>query len=134
MDADVIVTTTPSKQPILQDDWIVPGMHINAMGADTRGKQELDRGILCRAKVVADDRKQAGELGEYQHVAAAGLDGKFPLYAELGEITAGLKPGRTDSREITVFDGTGVSFQDLVTANYALGLAQARSIGQTVKL
>ena len=132
--ADVILTTTPSKKAIVLDDWITPGMHINAMGADTRGKQELDTNILCRATVVVDDRRQAGELGEWQHMVAAGLADKHPIYAELGEITAGIKPGRTDNREITVFDGTGVSFQDLATARYAMDLARARNMGQIVNL
>jgi len=132
--ANVILTTTPSKQAYVRDEWIQPGMHINAMGSDTRGKQELEISLLRRAKVVVDDLPQASTLGEVQHLAAAGLLEQHPVYAELGEITAGLKPGRLSSDEITVFDGTGVAFQDLVTAHEAVRLARSRGLGQVVRL
>ncbi|MBI3942686.1 MAG: ornithine cyclodeaminase family protein [Chloroflexi bacterium] len=132
--ADVVITATPSTQPIVQKRWIRPGMHINAMGSDTKGKQELEATVLLGAKVVVDNLSQARELGECQHGFADGSLSENDVHAELGEITAGLKPGRTDNQEITIFDGTGVSFQDLATARLALDRARERQIGQLVNL
>jgi ornithine cyclodeaminase/alanine dehydrogenase-like protein (mu-crystallin family) len=132
-DAQVLVTTTPSRQAYVRDSWLQPGLHINAMGSDTRGKQELEVAILRRAKVVVDDPQQARTLGESQHLTAEEAD-QHPPYAQLGELTAGRKPGRANSTEITVFDGTGVAFQDLATAHFAVQVARARGLGQLVQL
>ncbi|MSP12466.1 MAG: ornithine cyclodeaminase family protein [Chloroflexi bacterium] len=134
IDSDVVITATPSTQPIVQQKWIRPGIHINAMGSDTKGKQELETAVLGGAKIVVDNLSQARELGECQHGFANGSLSENNIYAELGEITAGMKPGRTDNHEITIFDGTGVSFQDLATARLVLDRARERQIGTLVNL
>ncbi len=130
--ADVVVTTTPSEKWIVSSDWIEPGMHISAMGADTKGKQEIDPALFDRAKIVVDSMVQCKELGEMQH--ALDLVEKGGVHAELGEIIAGDKPGRSDDTEITLFDATGIAFQDLVTAGLALKLSKEKGIGKRVPI
>ena len=126
--ADVVVTTTPSREPLVMGEWIGPGVHVNAVGADAKGKRELDAALLLRAKYVTDKTNQCASIGELQHTPAAAV------HAELGEICAGLLPGRTAPDEVTVFDSTGCSFQDLVVAGYVLQVAGERGLAQTVRL
>ena len=115
---DIVVTTTPSRAPVVQRDWVSPGTHINAIGADAAGKQELDPAILTAAKVVVDDWAQASHSGEINVPLARGELTPEQVHGSLGEIVAGKKPGRQTPEEITVFDSTGLIIQDL-----ALGLA-----------
>lgn len=130
--ADVVVTTTPSEKWIVSSDWIEPGMHISAMGADTKGKQEIDPGLFTRVKIVVDSLEQCKQLGEMQH--APEIVEKGGIYAELGEITAGEKSGRSDNSEITLFDATGIAFQDLVTAGLALKISVEKGIGKRIPI
>jgi ornithine cyclodeaminase len=127
--AEIIVTVTPSQQPILMRDWIRPGTHISAMGADTKGKQELDPALVATANVFVDEVAQAVSIGDCQHVFAAGLITQAHL-TPLGEVLAGLAQGRQSAEEITLFDGTGVALQDLVVAD--LAVRRARESGQGV--
>ncbi len=113
---DILVTTTPVTQPIVRSEWVTQGMHINAIGADAPGKEELDPEILRRSKVVVDDYEQACHYGELNVPFSKGIFRREQIYAELGEIIAGKKTGRTSDEEITVFDSTGLAIQDLVTA------------------
>jgi len=130
--ADVIVTTTPSTAPLVQNEWIGPGMHITAIGADAPGKQELDPLILKRARVVVDRLSQCRLIGETQHALRCGYIREGDVYAEIGEITAGLKPGRSSEEEITLFDSTGVAVQDIATANLVYRIARERGVGTTL--
>jgi len=132
--ADLIVATTPSRTPVILNDWIKPGMHINCIGADAPGKQELDPSILKRAKVVVDEWEQAFQSGEINLPTLQGLLKKEDIWAELGQIVAGLKPGRTSSEEITVFVSTGLAIQAAVTANIAFKKAMAHGLGQMIEL
>ena len=113
--ADVVVTTTPARKPILMNDWVSEGMHINAIGADAPGKQELDPQILTRAKVVVDDVEQAIHGGEVNVPLSEGVIARGDIYADLGEVVTGKKPGRTSHEEITIFDSTGLAVQDIAT-------------------
>lgn len=113
--ADVVVTTTPSTRPIVMSEWISDGTHINAIGADAPGKQELDHKLLLRGKVVVDDIQQAIHSGEVNVPLSLGLIARADIYGDLGEIVAGKKPGRESDDEITVFDSTGLAVQDIVT-------------------
>jgi alanine dehydrogenase len=117
-DQDIVVTTTPSTSPLVRREWVRPGTHINAVGADSPGKQELAPGILTAAKIIVDDWAQAKDIGEINVPLARGELPPEQIYGTLGEVVTGKKPGRTDPREITVFDATGLAIQDL-----ALGLA-----------
>jgi ornithine cyclodeaminase/alanine dehydrogenase len=130
--ADVIVTATPSLAPIIRDEWIQPGMHINAFGADTKGKHEIDPKVLVRAKVVVDYWPQAREIGECQHPFGSGLIRS--VHAELAEVAAGRKPGRESGTEITLFDATGIALEDLAVAMFAFEAAVERGMGLQVPL
>jgi len=130
--ADVVVTATPSFQPVVENAWVHAGVHINAIGADTEGKHEIDQHILGRAKVVVDSWPQALKLGECQHAVRDGLL-RAP-HAELGEIVAGQKQGRERRDEITVFDATGLAIQDLAVAAFVYEAARSRGIGRSVAL
>lgn len=127
--ADIVVTATPSEKYLVDADWVAAGTHVNAIGADARGKQENDPRLFTRAKVVADKLSQCRELGDLQHPIRQGLIKESDVHAELGEVVAGEKVGRTQPEEITIFDATGVSFQDLVTARLAYERAVEAGLG-----
>jgi alanine dehydrogenase len=134
--ADIVVTTTPSKTPLVMDDMISSGTHINCIGADAFGKEELDPFILKRAKTVIDDWEQASHCGEI-NVPLLLRDKvltKDDVWAEIGEITAGLKPGRISNDEITVFTSTGLAVQDAVTAKIAYDKALKRRVGHFINI
>lgn len=115
--ADILATTTPAREPIIKEEWIGAGTHINAIGADAPGKEELDPEILKRSKIVVDHWVQASHSGEINVPLEKGIIKKENVYAELGDIVAGKTAGRQTDEEITIFDSTGLAFQDLYTAN-----------------
>lgn len=114
--ADILTTTTPVRKPIVKGDLLRPGTHVNAIGADAPGKQELERVILESAKIVVDNWEQASHGGEINVAVTEGVISRDDIHAELGEVAAGLKPGRERPDEITVFDSTGLAIQDLACA------------------
>ncbi len=116
-DCEILVTTTPSREPIVMDEWISEGTHINAIGADAPGKEELDPEILKRAKVVVDDIPQASHSGEVNVPISKNVFSVKDICCELGEVIAGKKKARTKDSDITVFDSTGLAIQDVATAN-----------------
>jgi alanine dehydrogenase len=116
-EAHMIVTATPSQTPLFPSSWLQMGTHVSAVGADTRGKRELDARLLATAKVVVDDWGQSRNIGECQYGDCL-RDGVRP--STLGEVLAGIRPGRESSEEITVFDATGLAIQDLVAAQLSL--------------
>ncbi|MDD4482790.1 MAG: ornithine cyclodeaminase family protein, partial [Methanoregula sp.] len=118
-DCDVLVTTTPSRTPLVKDEWIHEGMHINAIGADAPGKEELDPAILRRSRVFVDDPAQAVHSGEINVPIRRGLYAAGMIAGTLGEIVTGRK-GRQRPGEITVFDSTGLAIQDLAIASIAM--------------
>jgi ornithine cyclodeaminase len=112
--ADLLVTVTPARAPIVRAAWLRPGIHITAVGADSPGKQELESSCLDRAdQLVVDRLGQCRAFGELAHAT------DVPVHAELGEIVAGLRPGRTSDAQITIADLTGVGFQDTLIASAA---------------
>jgi ornithine cyclodeaminase len=115
--ADVLITATPAREPMIRCDWLRPGMHVTALGSDSPGKQELDADCLLRADLVVCDRlSQCGAFGELSHALGAAV------HAELGAIVAGTRPGRTTDEQLTIADLTGVGFQDTAIASAALRL------------
>jgi alanine dehydrogenase len=132
--ADVIITATSSHAAIVMAEWVKKGTHINAVGTDTRGKQELDPEIFAKAVVVVDNIDQSLYLGESQHAFARGIITRESIHAEIGEIINRVKPGRTTREEITLFDTTGVAIQDLATAGYAFEQAMKKGIGSRIAL
>ena len=127
---DIVVTTTPSTEPLVFRDWVSPGTHINAIGADAAGKQELDPAILRAAKIVVDDWAQASHSGEINVPLARGELPPEKIYGSLGEVEAGKKPGRETLDEITVFDSTGLIIQDLALSFAVYRRAQERGLGE----
>ena len=128
-DCDILVTTTPSREPIVMDEWISEGTHINAIGADAPGKEELDPRILKRAKIVVDDIGQASHSGEINVPFSKGLLSEKDIFCELGEVITGKKKARTSDKDITVFDSTGLAIQDVVTANMVYQKALKANMG-----
>lgn len=130
----LIITATAAREPILRPEWVEPGTHINAVGADSVGKQELHEDLVSKATLFADKREQSIRIGEMQKPLELQLVERSHVRAELGEVCAGMKPGRTSESEITIFDSTGVSFQDLVVAGHLKRLAAQQGFGQTIFL
>ena len=127
--ADIVVTTTPSKKPIVFDAWVSKGTHFNAIGADAPLKEELDPAILKRAKIIVDDREQAAHSGEINVPLSQGVLSEKDVWAELGDLVAGTKPARTSKDEITVFDSTGLAIQDAATVELVYKKALTRKTG-----
>jgi alanine dehydrogenase len=133
-DADIVVTTTPSRKPLVMEDMVSPGMHLNCIGADAPGKEELDPAILKKAKIVVDDFAQAAHGGEINVPLSRGLISMEDVWAEIGEIIAGLKNGRENPDEITIFSSTGLAVQDAVAAKIAYDKALEKGIGRLIKI
>ena len=132
-DCDILVTTTPSRGPIVENDWILEGTHINAIGADAPGKEELDPLILKRAKVIVDDIQQASHSGEVNVPISKGLLSVNDIFGELGEVITGKKKARTNDSDITVFDSTGLAIQDVATADMVYRKALKANIGMKLQ-
>jgi len=133
--ADVVITATPSRAPIVRAEWLAPGAHVTAVGSDGPDKQELEAAVLKRAdKVVVDRLDQCLRLGELHHAVEAGLLAAGDVWAELGELAAGMKPGRESEDEITVADLTGVGIQDAAVAEVVVAEAMRRGVGRTLEI
>ena len=113
--SDVVITCTPSHQFFVRQEEVKAGTFIAAVGADAEEKQEIDPALMASAKVVVDSVDQVCAIGDTRHAIAAGLMERGNIYAELSEIVAGRKPGRT-ADEIIVFDSTGVAVEDAIAA------------------
>ena len=128
VEADIVVTTTPSRKPIVKKQYIRPGTHINAIGADAPGKQELESGLLASATVVVDNIEQASHSGEINVPLSEGLIKVEEIYGTLGEVAAGIKKGRENNEEITVFDSTGLAILDIICAKLVYEKAKEREV------
>ncbi|UCB56878.1 MAG: alanine dehydrogenase [Candidatus Omnitrophota bacterium] len=132
--SDIIITTTPSKKPLVKLKWLKKGAHINAIGADAKGKQELEPSILKKAKVVVDSWEQASHSGEINVPLKKRLISRKDIYADIGEIISKRKKGREDRGEITVFDSTGLAIQDVAVANLIYETALKKKKGKWIKI
>jgi ornithine cyclodeaminase/alanine dehydrogenase len=130
--SDVIVTCTPAKQFFLKESWVRPGTFIAAVGADNEEKQELEPALLSGNKTVVDIVGQASSIGELHHAIESGLMTTDEVFAELGEVAAGVKAGRSSPDEIIIFDSTGMALQDVIVAAAVYEKAVADSLGQVV--
>lgn len=130
--ADVVVTTTPAETPILKAEWLAPGQHVTAMGSDAEHKNEVEPAAIRRADLyVADSLRQTRLLGELHHAIEAGLVGAEASFPELGQVVAGLAPGRRAPADITICDLTGTGVQDTAIATLARDRAAAAGAGAT---
>ncbi len=132
--SDIIITATPSTKALIRAEWVRPGTHFSCMGADVRGKQELDPLILKNARVFADDLAQAIAVGECQTAISQGVMFQTQLAGELGAVIAHTLAGRMSPDQVTVFDSTGIALQDLTLAKAAYDLAVLRGVGTAAEL
>ncbi len=133
--ADVVITATPSRSPIVKGEWLSPGVHITAMGSDGPEKQELYPDVFLKTHLVyADSLKQARALGEIHHALEAGVIDETRITGEVGEIILGLKPPRTKEEEITLADLTGLGVQDAAAATLVLTKAAAAGLGRIIEV
>jgi alanine dehydrogenase len=132
--ADVVVTVTPARGPIVENDWISEGAHIAAVGADKEGDQELDSRILERARIFVDDIRQCRTDGEINVPLREGVISEDDIAGEIGQVVAGKLEGRTSDSEITVFDSTGFALQDSATVPLEYERALAAGVGIEKKM
>ena len=127
--SDILITVTPSRSPIVIDEWVNNGIHINAVGADAPGKEELDPLILKRSKIIIDDWEQSSHGGEINVPLEKELLRREQIHGELGDVLTGKIDSRTSDDEITIFDSTGLAIQDVATASIVYGKALEKGIG-----
>ena len=133
-EADIIVTTTTAREPIVKRKWIKPGSHLNLVGACVPKAREADGETLAAASFFVDSRESAlNEAGDYILAAGEGLIGPDHIRAELGEVLIGAKPGRSSEEEITCFKSLGISVEDLFAAEYLYQKAERLKVGTWVE-
>jgi alanine dehydrogenase len=132
VDADVVVTCTPSRSAFLQR--VRPGTFVAAVGADSHEKQEIAPELMAASKVVTDVTEQCASIGDLHHAIAAGAMTREQVHAELGEIVAGRKAGRERDDETIVFDSTGMALQDVAAAAIVYDRALAAGVGVDFEL
>jgi alanine dehydrogenase len=131
--SDIVITCTPSPKAFLDGAWLKKGAHVSAIGADTGAKRELMTSVIEKCdKHVVDFIPQAFVVGDFKVPKEEGVIKEKDIYAELGEIVAGKKKGRTSPDEITMFKATGLAIQDVGTASKVYELAKAKKVGITL--
>jgi ornithine cyclodeaminase len=135
-DADVVVTVTSAREPVLRHAWLKPGAHVNAVGASTPQARELDTDTVAASALFCDSRESLrNEAGEFRLAVAEGkIAGDGHVRAELGEVLAGTAAGRRDAGELTLFRSLGLAIEDLAAAQAAVAAAAAGGIGTEVGL
>lgn len=133
--SDIIVTATTSKTPVFDGKWVKPGTHLNLIGSFKPDVREVDETVIKKAKIVVDQKSAAlEEAGDIIIPLKAGIITEKDIYAELGELAAGLKPGRTSDSEITLFKSVGLGIQDCAAARLAYMRAREKGVGIEVEL
>ena len=131
--ADVVVTATAARTPVLAREWLGDGAHVNAVGACFPTARELDTATMADAALFVDRRDSAlNEAGDYVLAAQEGAIGPDHIRAELGDVLIGSHPGRTSPDELTVFESLGLAVEDLVAAEYVYARATEAGVGTTV--
>jgi len=131
--AQVLIAATTSSTPVIELADVQTGAHINGIGSYTPTMQEVAAEVVTRAKIVVDSRESClAEAGDLLIPMATGMLDHDAIYAEIGEIAAGLKPGRTSAEEITFFKSVGNAIQDLTVAARVLAAAEAQNLGTIV--
>jgi alanine dehydrogenase len=125
--SDICITCTSAREYFLLSEYIIPGTFIAAVGADNEDKQELEPLLLARGKLITDITLQCAAFGELHHALHAGTMKLTDVFAELGEIIAGTRRGRTSDEEIIIFDSTGTALQDIVSAVIVYEKASAKN-------
>jgi len=132
--AEVVCTTTSSKEPVLRRDWLASGAHVNAVGSSIPTARELDTETVAVGSLFVDRRESAlNEAGDYLIAAAEGAIGPDHIKAELGEVLVGKHPGREDADELTLFKSLGIAVEDLASAELVVRRARERGVGSEVE-
>ena len=130
--SDIVFTATCAKAPVVKSAWVKPGTHLSCVGADLPGKQEVESAVLAAAAVYGDDTAQCFAVGECE---LPHREGVLPALAgELGEVILGEKAGRTSDAEITVFDSTGIAWQDIASAAIILKACEKQGLGTVCEI
>jgi alanine dehydrogenase len=132
--ADIICCCSQSTEPRVMLQDLKEGVHINAFGTDSPGKQELDQEILQKSKIVVDSLEQCSLGGEIHKALRSGLISEKDIYAEIGQIVCGEKPGRDNDQEMTVMDATGLAVQDLIIFYEAYSRSLSKGVGTWIKI
>ena len=132
--ADVIVTGTHARRYLVEDDWVSPGAHIAALGADLAGEQEIDPKTLQRARIFVDDIRQCREDGEINVPLREGLLSEDDVAGEIGKVICGELEARQSEDQVTVFDSTGIALQDSATVPLEYERAVAAGVGIEKKM
>jgi alanine dehydrogenase len=131
--SDVVVTATAAPTPIVQREWFAEGAHINAVGSSIPRTRELDGATVAASTLFVDRRESAeNEAGDLLLAVQEGSVGSDHIAAELGEVFAGLHPGRTSPDELTLFKSLGIAMEDLAAGEYVLRKAQEQGVGSEV--
>jgi alanine dehydrogenase len=131
---DIVCASTPGRARAIERAWVRPGAHINAMGADAPGKQELDPAILEQALIVIDEHHQATHSGEVNVPLSTGALREDQIFATLGEVIIGAKKPARSAEGVTVFDSTGLAVQDVALARVLYDDARERGTGVLIDL
>lgn len=132
--ADIVITVTPSREPLIKKEWVRPGTHFSCIGADAEGKEEIDPAIMETARIFVDDKVHCVAAGEIEIPIKKGIITPDDVAGEIGELILGRKDGRRSDDEITVYDATGMALLDIAAAKAALEAAERLGLGQTVEL
>jgi len=133
-ESDIVVTTTPSRSPLIQAAWLHSGLHITAMGSDAEHKNEIQAEALARAdRFICDSKAQSLRLGELHHAVEAGVLAQDAPVIELGAVTSGATRGREAPSEVTICDLTGTGVQDTAIALHAFRKASAKGYGRVIE-
>ncbi|HEY6068045.1 MAG TPA: ornithine cyclodeaminase family protein, partial [Gaiellaceae bacterium] len=130
--ADVVATTTHAREPVVRREWLSPGAHVNSVGLNPAGR-ELDAATVADALLVVESRESALAPPPAGAPELVGVDASH-VHAELGELVAGVRPGRTSPEQITLYKSVGVAVQDAAAAALVLAAAQERSVGRVIEL
>jgi len=133
LDADIIVTCTTARRPFLGTEHVSPGAFVAAVGADNTDKSEIAPDLMSSAKIVVDSLQQCLAMGDLHHAISAGVMSAGDVYAELAEIVAGARPGRSSPDEIFIFDSTGTALQDVASAAVIFERAVAKTFGTSFR-
>jgi alanine dehydrogenase len=133
--ADVVITATNASEPVFDGDRLEPGAHVTAMGQYDPAKRELDATTVSRAKYVPDLRDRAfGDAGSFLQAVEEGAVDEDHVHAELGEVVAGVEPGREADDEVTAFDSGGTAIETVAAAHMLYGKAVEAGVGSTIEL
>lgn len=132
--SDIIITVTPSREPIIKKEWVKPGTHFSCIGSDMAGKEEIDPQIFAGAKVFVDDIEQCINVGEIEIPIKKGIMNRENISGIIGDIITGKVSGRENDEQITVFDATGTALLDLLTGMLAIKEAEKQGLGQIIEL